>query len=233
MNIKIFLFRAKKHLLMSSFSAFFTIVFCSLGVWQINKGMAKSVLENNFNTMVTVKEFSLDLPVWSYVYATGSFDFSRQILFDNQLNNSRLGYKVFTPFIDESGTFLIVDRGWIEKDYQFSDLVPSENIKNTRISGRLYNPESNITFGTNLITKSWPKVSQKRSHELFNEQYKEEVFKNFIHLDANHPNILSFSYLNPFVISSKRHFGYALTWFTMAIVLISMFIYFVSTQDEE
>ena len=148
------------------------------------------------------------------------------------MNNSRLGYKVFTPFIDESGTFLIVDRGWIEKDYQLSDLVPS-NIKNTRISGRLYNPEPNITFGPDLITKLWPKVSQKRSHELFNEQYNEEVFRNFIHLDANHPNILSFSYLNPFVISSKRHFGYALTWFTMAIVLISMFFYFVSTQDEE
>ena len=172
MNIKIFFFRAKKHLLMSSFSAFFTIVFCSLGVWQINKGMVKSVLENNFNAMASVKEFSLDLPVWSYVYASGSFDFSRQILFDNQLNNSRLGYKVFTPFIDDSGTFLIVDRGWIEKDYQLSDLVPSDNIKNTRISGRLYNPESNITFGSDLITKSWPKVSQKRSHELFNEQAK-------------------------------------------------------------
>ena len=93
--------------------------------------------------------------------------------------------------------------------------------------------DSNITFGPDLITKLWPKVSQKRSHELFNEQYNEEVFRNFIHLDANHPNILSFSYLNPFVISSKRHFGYALTWFTMAIVLISMFFYFVSTQDEE
>ena len=70
MNIKIFFFRAKKHLLLSSFSVFFTIVFCSLGVWQINKGMAKSVLENNFNTMVTVKEFSLDLPVWSCLLYT-------------------------------------------------------------------------------------------------------------------------------------------------------------------
>ena len=233
MNIKIFFFRVKKHLLLSSFSVFFTIVFCSLGVWQINKGMSKSALENNFNAMVTVKELSLDLPVWSYIYASGRFDFTRQILFDNQLNNSRLGYKVFTPFIDESGTFLIVDRGWIEKDYQFSDLVPSGNITNTKITGRLYNPQPNITFGSDLITESWPKVSQKRSYEIFNEQYDEEVFKNFIHLDANHPNILSFSYLDPFVISSKRHFGYALTWFSMAIVLIGMFFYFVSTQDEE
>ena len=233
MEIKIFFFRVKKHLLLSSFSVFFTIVFCSLGVWQINKGMSKSALENNFNAMVTVKELSLDLPVWSYIYASGRFDFSRQILFDNQLNNSRLGYKVFTPFIDESGTFLIVDRGWIEKDYQFSDLVPSGNITNTKITGRLYNPQPNITFGSDLITESWPKVSQKRSYEIFNEQYDEEVFKNFIHLDANHPNILSFSYLDPFVISSKRHFGYALTWFSMAIVLIGMFFYFVSTQDEE
>ena len=233
MKIKIFFFRVKKHLLLSSFSVFFTIVFCSLGVWQINKGMSKSALENNFNAMVTVKELSLDLPVWSYIYASGRFDFSRQILFDNQLNNSRLGYKVFTPFIDESGTFLIVDRGWIEKDYQFSDLVPSGNITNTKITGRLYNPQPNITFGSDLITESWPKVSQKRSYEIFNEQYDEEVFKNFIHLDANHPNILSFSYLDPFVISSKRHFGYALTWFSMAIVLIGMFFYFVSTQDEE
>ena len=233
MKIKIFFFRVKKHLLLSSFSVFFTIVFCSLGVWQINKGMSKSALENNFNAMVTVKELSLDLPVWSYIYASGRFDFSRQILFDNQLNNSRLGYKVFTPFIDESGTFLIVDRGWIEKDYQFSDLVPSGNITNTKITGRLYNPQPNITFGSDLITESWPKVSQKRSYEFFNEQYNEEVFKNFIHLDANHPNILSFSYLDPFVISSKRHFGYALTWFSMAIVLIGMFFYFVSTQDEE
>ena len=233
MKIKIFFFRVKKHLLLSSFSVFFTIVFCSLGVWQINKGMSKSALENNFNAMVTVKELSLDLPVWSYIYASGRFDFTRQILFDNQLNNSRLGYKVFTPFIDESGTFLIVDRGWIEKDYQFSDLVPSGNITNTKITGRLYNPQPNITFGSDLITESWPKVSQKRSYEIFNEQYDEEVFKNFIHLDANHPNILSFSYLDPFVISSKRHFGYALTWFSMAIVLIGMFFYFVSTQDEE
>jgi len=233
MDIKIFFFRVKKHLLLLSFSIFFTIVFCSLGVWQINKGMAKSTLENNFDTMTTVKEFSLDLPIWSFVYVSGRFDFSRQILFDNQLNNSRLGYKVFTPFIDESGTFLIVDRGWIKKDYQLSDLVPSGNITNTRITGRLYNPQSNLTFGSDLITKSWPKISQKRSHEFFNEQYNEDVFESFIHLDINNPNILSFSYLNPFVISSKRHFGYALTWFSMAVVLIGMFFYFVSTQDEE
>src|SRR3546814_14783780 len=46
----------------------------------------------------------------------GHFDNSRQLLLDNQSHNDTPGYHVWTPLVQDDGSTVIVDRGWIPHD---------------------------------------------------------------------------------------------------------------------
>ena len=74
------------------------------------------------------------------------------------------GYKVYTPFIFSDDRLIMVNRGWLSKA-DMSQLSPMLDVtsKSKTITGIIYRPERNITFGDSLITESWPKISQLRT----------------------------------------------------------------------
>ena len=224
----------KKNSALSVFSFFFIIVFFSLGVWQVYKGNLKAQEEKEFYAYKPSIPYSQSLQAWSNVSIEGRFDSSRQILFDNQLLDGKPGYKVYTPFIFSDDRLIMVNRGWLSKA-DMSQLSPILDVtsKSKTITGIIYRPERNITFGDNLITESWPKISQLRDTNFYSKQYSESVENFFLHLDANHREVLTFQEIVPFTISSTRHFGYAFQWFVMTIVLAAMYFFTINRNENE
>ena len=51
--------------------------------------------------------------VWRRVSAVGRYDEDRQRLVRNRISNGRTGFHVLVPLVTESGTAVLVDRGWI------------------------------------------------------------------------------------------------------------------------
>ena len=218
----------QENKLLASFSIFFVIVFVFLGVWQIERAAHKEGLLQAFNSEQESPPIRLtsQSPDWSRVFVDGIFDSSRQILIDNQIHKGKVGYKIFTPFRFDDNKIVLVDRGWIAQGQSRSDL-PQLNIleKKSRIIATVTSPEQGVLAGSELLTNEWPRVSQTKAVEVIALAFKEPILDIVLVLDPGSSQITEFIQIKPFAITPVKHYGYAMQWFTMSIVLLGMFLY--------
>ena len=199
-----------------------------LGVWQIERAANKEGLLQDFNSEQESPPTRLtsQSPNWSRVFVDGVFDSSRQILIDNQIHNGKVGYKIFTPFRFDDNKIVLVDRGWIGQGQSRSDL-PQLNIleKKSRIIATVTSPEQGVLAGSELLTNEWPRVSQSKAVEVIALAFNEPILDIVLVLDPGSSQITEFIQIKPFAITPVKHYGYAMQWFTMSIVLFGMFLY--------
>ena len=90
------------------FFVFFACTFFILGLWQIERGQAKSKIIAQFNS--NLKEdasYISDTSIkWDRVLVDGEWDGAEQILIDNVINSGIAGYKVLTPLKEVMSTIL-------------------------------------------------------------------------------------------------------------------------------
>ena len=218
----------QENKLLTSFSIFFVFVFVFLGIWQIERAANKEGLLQDFNSEQESPPTRLtsQSPNWSRVFVDGVFDSSRQILIDNQIHNGKVGYKIFTPFRFDDNKIVLVDRGWIGQGQSRSDL-PQLNIleKKSRIIGTVTSPVQGVLAGSELLTNEWPRVSQSKAVEVIALAFNERILDIVLVLDPGSSQITEFIQIKPFAITPVKHYGYAMQWFTMSIVLLGMFLY--------
>ena len=218
----------QENKLLAFFSIFFVIVFVFLGVWQIERAAHKEGLLQAFNSEQESPPIRLtsQSPDWSRVFVDGIFDSSRQILIDNQIHKGKVGYKIFTPFRFDDNKIVLVDRGWIAQGKSRSDL-PQLNVleKKSRIIGTVTSPEQGVLAGSELLTNEWPRVSQSKAVEVIALAFNEPILDIVLVLDPGSSQITEFIQIKPFAITPVKHYGYAMQWFTMSIVLLGMFLY--------
>ena len=222
----------KNNKALSLFSIFFTLLFISLGFWQIERAESKALKMKAFNEMqksppIILKDLSA---AWSRVFVEGFYDSSRQVLIDNQINDGQVGYKIYTPFYyDDKAIF--VDRGWIPRGKTRSELpdivFQSDRL---RIVGSLLKPEKEVLAGDDIFTKNWPIVSQTKLPSIIETKFNKDFYDSVIVLEPGSNFLKEYIPIQPFVISPTKHYGYALQWFTMSIVLFSMFIYAINKE---
>jgi surfeit locus 1 family protein len=218
----------QENKLLTSFSIFFVFVFVFLGIWQIERAANKEGLLQDFNSEQESPPTRLtsQSPNWSRVFVDGVFDSSRQILIDNQIHNGKVGYKIFTPFKFDDNKIVLVDRGWIEQGQSRSDL-PQLNIleKKSRIIATVTSPQQGVLAGSELLTNEWPRVSQSKAVEVIASAFNEPILDIVLVLDPGSSQITEFIQIKPFAITPVKHYGYAMQWFTMSIVLLGMFLF--------
>jgi surfeit locus 1 family protein len=218
----------QENKLLTFFSIFFVFVFVFLGIWQIERAANKEALLQDFNSEQESPPTRLtsQSPNWSRVFVDGVFDSSRQILIDNQIHNGKVGYKIFTPFKFDDNKIVLVDRGWIEQGQSRSDL-PQLNIleKKSRIIATVTSPQQGVLAGSELLTNEWPRISQSKAVEVIASAFNEPILDIVLVLDPGSSQITEFIQIKPFAITPVKHYGYAMQWFTMSIVLLGMFLF--------
>ena len=220
--------RIKQNKGLATFSFVFIVIFTLLGFWQIERGLLKTELINEFNLEQTQppNKISNSSKAWSRVFIEGLYDPSQQTLIDNQINNGKVGYKIYTPFYYGDDQAIFVDRGWIPQGKTRNDLPNLDfNANKMIITGSLIKPEKEFLAGDELLTDKWPMVSQTKSPEIIETAYKDKFFDKVLILEAGSKLMNEYIAIIPFSINPAKHFGYALQWFTMSIVLAGMFIY--------
>ena len=93
-----------------------------------------------------------------------------------------------------------------------------------RIVGSLIKPEKEVLVGDKLLTNEWPMVSQTKSPSVIQAAY-EKQFSNMVLILEPGSLFLNEYIALTFVITPTKHYGYALQWFTMSLVLAGMFMY--------
>ncbi len=214
--------------LLTIFYIVFVMLFIYLGMWQIDRGNEKTQMISEFELNKSKKPQSLsnNSKKWERIYVKGTWDSSRQMLLDNVIHNGRSGLKVITPIlIEDKNEIVLVDRGWIERPINRAKL-PNINIQDklVTISGILKSPELGLILSDELISESWPKIIQTSNIEIISSEFNEKVFPFLLIADPLFNESLDYIELKPTTMLPEKHYGYAITWFTMGIILTAMFM---------
>ena len=213
----------------------------SLGVWQIDRGYNKKELENTFleRQSQPVKEIKYNIFLESDLYRNVVLEgryLENIFLLDNKIYNGKPGLKVFSPFETTNNSLVLVSRGWVELENR-SDLPIIKSSKNIlKIQGVL-RPESKDFVLEN-------EEMNKKNNPILVQTINLVELSSFLGKPLS-PYILELSELSesafvktwqPINLSSFRHFGYAVQWFGLAIVLIVGYVFFLrkgETKDNE
>ena len=204
----------------------------SLGVWQIDRGYNKKELENTFleRQSQPVKEIKYNTFLESDLYRNVVLEgkYLEKIFFlDNRIHNGKLGLKVFSPFETTNNNLVLVSRGWIELEDR-SKLPTVNTTKNVLKLQGVLRPESQDFVLEN------EEMNNKNNPILLQTVNLSEL-SNFLGKPLS-PYILELSELSesafvktwqPINLSSFRHFGYAVQWFGLAVVLIVGYVFFL------
>ena len=224
---------------MTVFVVFFFPVLLALGAWQVNRGIEKQEIweVHNFQKSQPVIN-ELDVlgmnnseAIYRSVFLEGRFG-EETYLLDNRTYRQEAGYEVFTIFRTAQKNSYLVNRGWVSKN-KIDFKNATKDSKSTSIEG-IYSPFRR--FGLDLskveLSSSWPKVVQELDFEIASLDLGLDLKRVVIQLSAASEQAYE-PIWQPAEFNPSRHFGYALQWFGLALVLIISFLYFGFKKEED
>ena len=211
----------KHKFLFSVFIIFFILVFIGLGTWQI-------IRLNWKNNLILEIENSLKNPPvelaqsnkenFLKIKTSGSIDFDKQIYLYNLNESGTPGFEVINPIIIGDENYLI-NRGWIpfeKKGTQEINVFDQKNIIGTlKLQGRknIFKPDND------LDENYWFSLNREDILKFTGKNFS----KYIIYLDGN------YQFPKPKKITaniSNNHQKYAITWFSLALSILLLYLYF-------
>ena len=211
----------KNKILFSVFVYFIILVLLSLGCWQLYR------LNWKLNLIQEIENSLKNDPIelsngneknFLRIQTSGKIDFDKQIYLYNLNDNGKPGFEVVNPILINDKNYLI-NRGWIpfnQKDQPEINLVDEIKIIGTL---KLQSKASTFKPENDIEKNYWFTLDRD---DVF--KYTGKNFSNFIiylNGDYNIPK--------PKVITaniSNNHKKYAITWFSMAISILLLYLYF-------
>ena len=207
--------------LFSVFVIFFILVFIGLGSWQI-------VRLNWKNNLILEVENSLKNPSveltqsnkknYLKIKTSGSVDFDKQIYLYNLNDKGAPGFEVINPILIDDKNYLI-NRGWIpfeKKGSKKINFFDENNIVGTlKLQGKknIFKPNNDIE------NNYWFSLNREDISKFTGKEFS----KYLIYLDGNYQSP------KPKKITaniSNNHKKYAITWFSLAISILLLYLYF-------
>ena len=211
----------KHKFLFSVFIIFFIFVFIALGTWQI-------IRLNWKNNLILEIENSLKKPPvqlsqsnqqnYLKINTSGRVDFEKQIYLYNLNDTGTPGFEVLNPILIDGENYLL-NRGWIpfeKKDTPEINILDQNNIEGTlKTQGRknIFKPDNDIK------ENYWFSLNREDISKFTGKEFS----KYIIYLDGN------YQFPRPKKITaniSNNHKKYAMTWFSLAISILLLYLYF-------
>ena len=207
--------------LFSVFTIFFILVFILLGSWQIVRLDWKNNLileiENSLKNS-PVELTNLNKENYLRIKTSGVIDFDKQIYLYGLNESGTPGFEVVNPILIEEQNYLI-NRGWIpfeKKNSSEINVINESNIFGTlKLQGRknIFKPDNDIE------ENYWFSLNREDISKFTGKEFS----KYIIYLDGN------YQFPKPKKITaniSNNHKKYAITWFSLAISILLLYLYF-------
>ena len=211
----------KNKFLFSVFVYFIILVLLSLGSWQLYRLNWKLNLISEIESSLKndpIELSKVNKKNFLRIKTSGLIDFDKQIYLYNLNENGKPGFEVVNPILIDNENYLI-NRGWIpfnKKDQSEINFVDEDKIIGTlklQSKASAFKPENDIE------KNYW--FTLDRDDIL---KYTSKNFSNFIiYLNGD------YKIPKPRVITaniSNNHKKYAITWFSMAISILLIYLYF-------
>ena len=210
----------KYKFLFSIFVFFFISVFLALGSWQIIRLNWKLELINQIET--SLKDIPVNLSNSKHknylrVKTRGSIDFEKQIYLYNLNEKGKPGFEVINPLKVGNNNYLL-NRGWIpfnKKEDETINVIDENYINGVlrkQIKPNMFKPENDLS------ENYWFTLDRDDIFKFTGKNFSPYV----IYLSGNN------EFPKPKSITaniSNNHKKYALTWFSLAISILLIYLY--------
>ena len=210
----------KYKFLFSIFVFFFISVFLALGSWQIIRLNWKLELINQIET--SLKDIPVNLSNSKHknylrVKTRGSIDFEKQIYLYNLNEKGKPGFEVINPLKVGNNNYLL-NRGWIpfnKKEDETINVIDENYINGVlrkQIKPNIFKPENDLS------ENYWFTLDRDDIFKFTGKNFSPYV----IYLSGNN------EFPKPKSITaniSNNHKKYALTWFSLAISILLIYLY--------
>ena len=211
----------KNKLLFSVFVYFVILTLLSLGFWQIYRLNWKlDLIEQIENSLKNdpVELSNIEKKNYLRIKTSGEIDFDNQIYLYNLNDAGKPGFEVINPIKIGDENYLI-NRGWIpfeKKNLPEINLIDQNQIVGTlmlQTKASSFKPENDIQ------NNYWFTLNREDISKFTGRNFSEYVI--YLNGDYKIPK--------PRVITAKisnNHKKYAITWFSMAISILLIYLYF-------
>ena len=211
----------KNKFLFSVFVYLIILILLSLGFWQLYRLNWKlnliSEIENSLKND-PVELSKTNKKNYLIIKASGEIDFGKQIYLYNLNESGKPGFEVINPIVIDNQNYLI-NRGWIKFDQKNNPEINSFNQQNIIGTLKLQSKASLFKPENDLKKNYWFTLNRD---DVF--IFTGKRFSNYIiYLNGDYDNP------KPKVITaniSNNHKKYAITWFSMAISILLIYLYF-------
>jgi len=211
----------KYRFLFSVFVFFFIFVFLSLGTWQIIRLNWKLDLITQINNSLANEPASLtqaEKKNYLKIKTSGKIDFNKQIYLYNLNQEGKPGFEVLNPILINEENYLI-NRGWIP--FEKKDTSEINKINQEEITGilKIQNKANYFKPANDIEGNYWFTLNRDDIFEYTGKSFSQYI----IYLSGDYKIPL------PIKISadiSNNHKKYAITWFSLAISLLLIYLYF-------
>jgi surfeit locus 1 family protein len=201
-----------------------------LGFWQLARATEKKAMIQAELTQIKQKPISwtdADTSPKQYqrLKLSGRF-LAPVLLMDNQHHDHQFGFSVLSPLLLINNQVVLVDRGWVPGDSlrQTWPIISTPKMPIDIIGTAYYPSDNSLVLGQVLevISPTLAVVEAFDAKEISHFLQK-PIYPFMIRLDKNEAH----GYVRAWQVVSmppSRHYGYALQWFVMAVVVLILFI---------
>lgn len=212
-----------------------------LALWQYGRAQEKDALEAQFadgqsvqpTLLGSVEPDAVQPLLFRPVRIEGRYDPNNHYLLDNRTSSGRAGYEVYSLFVPDQGVAgIMVNRGWLPVGVDRAALpdvaVPDRELT---IEGRLgYPPRPGILLGDSGYERQGntpgpqPRVVQLVDLKAMSVAANREVSPMVVMLATQSSHGFERVWRPYIGINADRHRGYALQWFSLAVLLVILYI---------
>ena len=207
--------------LFSIFVFFFISVFIVLGSWQIIRLNWKLELINQIETSLKDNPVSLtssNEKNYLRIKTNGSIDFEKQIYLYNLNEKGKPGFEVINPLKIGNKNYLL-NRGWIpfdKKDNEIINIIDESNIigiLKKQIKANRFKPKND------LLNNYWFTLNRDDTFNFTGKKFSPYVIYLSGNTEFPKPKLITANI-------SNNHKKYAMTWFSLAISILLLYLYF-------
>lgn len=229
MNMVVPKYYFKPHWAMILLTVIAVAFFMRLGFWQLARADEKKHMLNAVD--VLSKQAPMDwtprdaLPKqYQRLHVQGRF-LSTIFLLDNQHYRHQFGYDVISPLLLDDGQVILIDRGFVAASPNHESLPQIDIPTSVDCVGSAYYPSGNNWVLGQVLEK-------KKENLAIIEQFDRPSIREFLHksvvpfiIRLDSQSMQGFVRDWPVVaMPVARHYGYALQWFAMALVIVIVFV---------
>ncbi|MDC3173668.1 SURF1 family protein [Candidatus Pelagibacter sp.] len=211
----------KNKFLFSVFVYSIILLLLSLGFWQLYRLNWKLNLINEIEN--SLKKDPVDLlknekKNYLRIKTSGEIDFDKQIYLYNLNEIGKPGFEVINPIVIDNQNYLI-NRGWIKFDQKNKLEINSFNQQNIIGTLKLQSKASSFKPENDLKKNYWFTLNRDDIFSFTGKRFSNYII--YLNGDYESPKPKEIT-----ANISNNHKKYAITWFSMAISIFLIYLYF-------